>query len=333
MPPSSKPEWDPENVLSKASRLHPSTRHVGLTLLRPGLALALTLLGTLTPILVRASRTVEGDSYAPEQVVCCAEACKAVLAGVGVLMGRRSKRGDAGRPRSPAHRMLTAAKIGALALVYAAHNNLLIATLRAVDLATFQVMFSWRIPATALALHVVMRKHFTRTQKAALALLMAGTMLTQWGGGRDRPHLALSFDGLAMVCLLVSTSSLACVLNEAMLKDDSQGSLHAQNLQLYAFGFLINAGAAAWAHGGVGWMPGLRVWSALTWTTIASMSLLGIATSATIKYADNIVRAFAAAGSIVVAALVSWAWFGQSMGGLFVLGSAVTCGAVGLYYL
>lgn len=228
--------------------------------------------------------------------------------------------------------MLTASKIGALALVYAAHNNLLIATLRTVDLATFQVLFSWRIPATALALHVVLGRQFTRTQKTALAALMAGTMLTQWSGGGDRPHLSLSPDGLAMVSLLVSTSSLTCVLNEAMLKDDRLGSLHAQNLQLYAFGFLINA-VIAWAHGGLGLMPALRAWSALTWATVASMSLLGVATSATLKYADNIVRAFAAAGSIVVAALVSWAWFGQSMGVLFVVGSAVTCGAVGLYYV
>ena len=38
---------------------------------------------------------------------------------------------------------------------------------------------------------------------------------------------------------------------------------------------------------------------------VHSVSLLGILTSVTLKYADNIVRAFAAAGSIVLATLVS----------------------------
>ena len=87
------------------------------------------------------------------------------------------------------------------------------------------------------------------------------------------------------------------------------------------------------AEYGVDVFSAMLSWSPLTWATVASMSLLGIMTSVTLKYADNIVRAFAAAGSIVLATLVSWAWFGHGLSAAFALGSMLTCSALALYYV
>lgn len=304
---------------------------------RAGLAMTLTVLGSLTPILIQASRVHDARLHAPEKIVCAAEAVKALLCAAASTASRISTTTTTARNahlhagRTPF--FTTSAKLGALAAMYAVHNNMLIQVVRIVDIATFQVWFTWRVPVTALALRIVMEKRFSAKQTYALALLMLGSTLTRWSGGEDSTqHTAVSLRGLAMIFMLVGTSSIASVWNEAMLKDERMGTLSGQNMQLYCFGFLINLGVIWFRNsGGIAWADMIS-WSPLTWATVASMALLGIVTSATLKYADNIVRAFAAAGSIVLATAISWIVFSNAAGVFFLLGSALTCIAAAAYF-
>lgn len=164
------------------------------------LAITLTVLGTLTPILIKAARALEETAYAPENVICCAEAVKALVCAAATT--HLAVKSTQSRPvgRVPFY---TAAKLCALAVVFALHNNKLIRTVRTVDIATFQVWFTWRVPATALALRLFMKRKFTSKQKSALGLLVLGTMLTQWNG--RRAQLTVSPQGLVMIFLLVGT--------------------------------------------------------------------------------------------------------------------------------
>jgi UDP-sugar transporter A1/2/3 len=311
-----------ESTPAKKASLAASPFRDNLT--KTALALVLTAFATLTPILIKVSHEYGNDDYASADVVACAEAVKMILCA-GAMMRSST-------PCTRLGRKLTrqmASKILALALMYAVHNNAMIETVRIVSLATFQVWFTWRILVTALGMHMVMGKRFTRVQIGALLVLVTGTMLTQWNG--QHTQLNISLRGLAMIFVLVCTSSIAAVWNEAMLKNELMGSFSLQNLQLYAFGLFINLGLKCW-HRDLKLWAAMLAWSPWTWATVASMSLLGIATSATLKYADNIVRAFAAAWAIIATSLVSWIAFEEKITCFFGLGSSLTCVAIAVYF-
>jgi drug/metabolite transporter (DMT)-like permease len=297
------------------------------------LVASLTVLGTINPLIIKASRVREGNAYTPEMVTCCAEAVKALFSFCALLRCRDALK---------AERSITL-KILLIALVYAARNNLMISIVRSVDVATFQILFIWRIPVTAFMMRSVMGRRFSSRQKAAVCLLVAGTIFSQWHDVRasgmltiiEKNHTRLTRTVGMLMLALIMTSSLGGVLNEAMLKKEGMGSLHLQNVQLYGFGFFINLGIVAWREGRKPYRASMwstmSDWTWLTWMTVWSMSAMGILTSATLKYADNLVRALAAAGSILMGAWASWAWFGAAMSSLFVCGSALTCIAAVLY--
>lgn len=290
------------------------------------LAILLTTCGTLTPVLIKASQRHGNAQYAPANVVICAEAMKMLICAAAMMSFTKKGSHQVTRRKD----VTSIAKICALAFVYAVHNNVMIETVKIVGVASFQVWFSWRILVTALALRVFMNKRFKHSQMIALFLLVAGTMITRYNG--HQTELTVSLYGLAMICVLVFTSSIAAVWNEAMLKNEMIGSLSSQNLTLYAFGFAINV-CFMWWRRDLNVSREMQAWSPWVWATVASMSLLGIVTSATLKYADNIVRAFSASGSIILTSLLSWLLFGEEMTLTFGVGGGLTCAAVIVYFL
>lgn len=152
-----------------------------------------------------------------------------------------------GQPRSVGLRQslatsFTAANSGGLftvAALYLVVNNCFMLTLRHVDINTYQVLFSLRIPVTAALLFIFLRRRFSTKQVIATGLLLCGALLTQ-ADLRNLNWVHTPKMGLLYVGAMVVSSSIAGVLNEAILKNDKCGSLHANNFLLYTFGFLLN---------------------------------------------------------------------------------------------
>ncbi|KAF0299820.1 UDP-N-acetylglucosamine transporter [Amphibalanus amphitrite] len=88
----------------------------------------------------------------------------------------------------------------------------------------------------------------------------------------------------------------------------------------------LNDGAAIAEHG---FFYG---YTGYTWAVIALQALGGLAVSATVKYADNILKGFATSISILLSVLISWGYLGDvSLSAGFAAGALLVVGATFLY--
>jgi len=314
--------------------------------------LAIACLGCTTSLLTTLSKRRSGNDYTylPPTVIITAELCKAVVS-LGLITAMWWKTAiDDGLPGAPRHApsrlwpsRSTSLRLAALAALYALQNNLLFAALTQVNLATYQVLISLRIPVTAGLMRVMLGRSFSRWQQGAIWCLTAGAVLSQLdvgcmvaGGGSDAaaPVFALTPRGAAYMATTVACASLASVANETMLKDETAGSLNAQNCVLYACGVLVNVAIVVVT--GSGWQ-GLspaafyRGFNAYTWALIGSLTCLGLATAAVLKHADNMVRSLGYVGSIVLASAASAAWLGSALSPSFATGAGVACAGIVAY--
>ena len=91
-------------------------------------------------------------------------------------------------------------------------------------------------------------------------------------------------------------SAFAGVYSELLLKKDGNShSIHLQNMMLYSWGVLFNAmyvffinGQEIAANGGL-----LQGYTPMVWLLIVNNALIGLAISAILKFANNLVRVFA----------------------------------------
>lgn len=219
-----------------------------------------------------------------------------------------------------------------LGLLYTCQNNLLFITLQHVDAATFQLISNLKIPLTALLLHIFIGKTFSVQQQFALLLLVVGAGLSQLNGHADHV-ISISALGAVLMSIMVGISSGAGVFNEVLLKSSSMGSLHWQNIQLYAFGCIfsyikLQMDLNFQPISLIGIFLGYNVYA---WLSIINMAFLGIITAAVLKYADNVLRAFASASSVLLATLMSWQLLGTNISYLFVVSAIVTSLSILLY--
>ena len=98
-------------------------------------------------------------------------------------------------------------------------------------------------------------------------------------------------------------SAFAGVYSELLLKKDGNShSIHLQNMMLYSWGVLFNAmyvffinGQEIAANGGL-----LQGYTPMVWLLIVNNALIGLAISAILKFANNLVRVFAHTAAMMV---------------------------------
>mmetsp|Transcript_31076 Transcript_31076/g.67900 ORF Transcript_31076/g.67900 Transcript_31076/m.67900 type:complete len:156 (-) Transcript_31076:411-878(-) len=77
------------------------------------------------------------------------------------------------------------------------------------------------------------------------------------------------------------------------------------------------------------WARGYNFWAVMS---VLCLSLTGLATSAVMKYADNLIKVFALAGSMIFTTVASALLFGTVITLLFMLGTLVACLSCYLYF-
>ena len=309
--------------------------------------LAIACLGCSTSLLTTLSKRQSENgaySYSPPAVIVTAECWKAAIS-LGLLMRPTRARAAGGLLLLPPHHPLpplwpsrpTALRLLALAILYALQNNLLFAALTQVNLATYQVLISLRIPLTAGLMWLMLGRSFSQWHQGAIACLVVGAVASQVDVGAlmisGGQLFVITPLGLAYMVTTVACASLASVANETMLKDESAGSLHGQNCVLYGWGCMVNALVALAMGPGRGWTSLAAVYQGFnpyTWALVASLTCLGLATAAILKHADNMVRSLGYVGSIVLASAVSAVLLGTPLSPTFAVGAGVACvGIVG----
>lgn len=193
--------------------------------------------------------------------------------------------------------------------LYTLQNNLLFIALSNLDATTYQVTYQLKILTTAVFSVAMLGKSLDSRKWMALFMLMGGVALVQMPAESSHaaaPAKGNSAVGLLAVLLACCSSGFAGVYFEKILKGSSQ-SVWVRNFQLGLFSVLLGLGGVVandWAK--VQSKGFFQYYDNMTWFVIFLQAFGGLVVAAVIKYADNILKTFANAVSILLTGLVSF---------------------------
>lgn len=231
------------------------------------------------------------------------------------------------------------------AICYLIQNNLQYVAVGYLDASTYAVLYQLKILTTALLSVVILRKDLACIQWVSLALLTVGVsavVLSQMSqkaaeAGKEGNSDSI-LPGLAAVLTACLMSGLAGVYFEKLLKG-STVSLWARNLQLALFSIVIGVGGLV-GQGSMSLDTSLdasvstdffKGYTTAVWFSILNNAFGGLLVAVVIKYADVILKNFAASLSIVLTATVSAVVFGSTINRWFCVGTVTVIYAMFLY--
>lgn len=214
------------------------------------------------------------------------------------------------------------------ALVYFVNNNLVFFILANITSTQFQILSCLKTVFTALLFRVFLCKLLSTAKWMAIVTLACGAAVSQLSTtltdanrvciGVGSGEVAVGYDEEVLIgslatiasCLL---SSFAGVYNEVLLKRNGQvHSIHLQNSLLYAWGVCFNCiGLLILYHNELTERAFFKGYTPLTWTLVLNNAFSGLAISAVLKFANNIVRIFAHAGAMTITAILGSVMFGH----------------------
>lgn len=235
-------------------------------------------------------------------------------------------------------------KVSIPGLLYTLQNNLLFIALSNLSGAVYQVTYQMKILTTALLSVLILNKSLGHDKWAALAILTCGVVLIQWprdhgeklavkNKGHDQ-HSDNAVIGLVAVMFACITSGFAGVYLEKILKQSST-SIWLRNIQLALFGSIIGFIGALWTDGAKIREQGLLGgFNSMVWVVITLQAVGGLVVAAVLKYADNIMKCFGNAVSIILSCLVSAVVFQDfTPDMLFAVGTVLVLVATSIYSL
>lgn len=239
-------------------------------------------------------------------------------------------------------------RVAGVAAIYTVQKNLLYLAISNLDAAVFQVTYQAKILTTAIFSCILLGRKLGWLKIAGLVILTMGVAIVQLDKVEENASKSYQEQhqivGVLAVLGACCTSGFAGVYFELVLKPQKSDagadgapprpppSVWAKNVQLSAFALAIALAAVCIKdHNTVlkgGFFQG---YSPLVWTVISFEALGGLVTAAVIKYADNILKSFATAVSIVTSTIVSACVFGFVISKMFVIGCLLVFVAIGLY--
>jgi UDP-sugar transporter A1/2/3 len=225
-------------------------------------------------------------------------------------------------------------KLAIPAGLYTLQNNLIYVALSNLEPTTFQVGYQMKVITTAILSVIILGRSLSCMKWAAICLLAFGIVLTQIeGGGKDSgTHSEEQSFSLGIISVIICgcSSALAGVYFEKILKG-TPTSVWMRNAQLAFFSVLFGMGGCIFVDG-VFWSF-FQGYYSMVWAIIMVQAIGGLIVAVVVKYADNILKGFATAISIVVCGLTSAYLFGFTPSALFFMGSIVVIIATMLYSL
>mmetsp|Transcript_565 Transcript_565/g.1363 ORF Transcript_565/g.1363 Transcript_565/m.1363 type:complete len:421 (+) Transcript_565:183-1445(+) len=302
------------------------------------------------------SRSLPGPRYLASTAVVAAEILKTVTL-VSVLLYQNGFCGMQGLIWTDIlSRDSGTTKFAIPAFFYTIQNNLWYYAMSNLDPVTGAVTSQLKVLTTALFSVVILQKTLTRVHWSALCLLVIGLSVMQLKPERvdssassisssiagsstsgNDPFVPGSSTGsyvlglLAMVAACTS-SGFAGVYLERVLKE-LDSNIWIANMQLQCFCMPIAvltvlSDMPDMYEGGV-----LVGWNSLTIAVVSLNGLGGLLVTATMKYADNIMKTFAVSMSLVLNCLLSWFFMSVSLLLQDMLGVVVVIAGTWLYNL
>mmetsp|Transcript_20693 Transcript_20693/g.39327 ORF Transcript_20693/g.39327 Transcript_20693/m.39327 type:complete len:334 (-) Transcript_20693:458-1459(-) len=216
------------------------------------------------------------------------------------------------------------------ALLYFISNNVNFIIIRELDPVAFQILNNIKILTTAILFKFMMNADVSPLQWRMLLVLMAGSIMSQLGGcnagGSGMKGTTLGYSLKVVNSVLTAT---ATVYNEKFMKGNDD-SIHFQNCQLYSFGLLFGVGAVInhFRADALKFQVLTEGYTTVVVFLVLNYAFVGIATSAVVKYLDNMTKTFAANAAMFLVALISIVFYNeqptmQLFVGMFVAAVAV----------
>eukprot|EP01040_Poterioochromonas_malhamensis_P016122 gene16122-18220_t len=180
-------------------------------------------------------------------------------------------------------------KLSITSLLYVIQNNLLYYALSHLDAATFQVGYQIKILTTALFSVVMLSKTLSHYQWLSLLLLTVGVSLAQLSTNASSSAQANTVSGMIAVLCAAVTSGFSGVYFEKLLK----------NSGIYFSGDYQQVVENGFFYG----------YNSIVIIVILLQAIGGLIVAIVVKYADNILKGFAASFSIVTSCILSYFLF------------------------
>lgn len=300
-----------------------------------GALVLLVLQNTFLVVFMHYSRLGDGPMYASSTAVVVMEVIKFVTClGVvaydkgGIIGLFTCLRGEVFvQPRE-------LALLAVPSLLYTVQNNLLYFALSHLDAATYQVGYQSKILTTAIFSVLMLGKRISPMQWLSLVILTLGVCLAQLSASKTNNNQANTTAGFIAVLLASCTSGFAGVFFEKVLKT-SGTSLWVRNIQM-GFTSILLGFAGIYFSGDSdsvlqnGFFYG---YNNIVIMVILLQAIGGLVVAVVVKYADNILKGFAASFSIVTSCILSYLAFDFHPSWIFVLGAVLVNVSMYMYTL
>lgn len=190
--------------------------------------------------------------------------------------------------------------------LYTLQNNLLYLSLTNLSGAMHTVSYQLKILTTALLSVLLLGKTLNCGKWLSLLTLTAGVMLIQFPRNSSTVQSpGNAWIGLSAIVGACFTSAFAGVYLEKLMKE-SDTSVWIRNIQLAIVGTILGlAGAMATDMEKIREGGFFQGYDGLVWFVVVWNALSGIIVAMVLKYADNILKCFASAVSIILTCFIS----------------------------
>jgi len=288
---------------------------------------------TFLVLAMRKSRTTKGAMYASSTAVAIMEILKFITCLIKVALDNN---GINGLRRSLQLEVYTQPmeiiKLAIPSILYCMQNNLLYYALSHLDAATFQVGYQVKILTTAVFSVTMLGKSLSKLQWFSLLLLTVGVAMAQLSAHASSSSAHNTISGFIAVLLASITSGFSGVYFERILKN-STTSLWMRNIQMGISSiFVAFLGVFFSSDRHIVFQNGFFYgYNSIVVCVILLQALGGLVVAAVVKYADNIMKGFAAAVSIVTSCLLCYCFFDFRPSSLFIYGTLLVTVSVYLY--
>jgi UDP-sugar transporter A1/2/3 len=211
------------------------------------------------------------------------------------------------------------------AAMYVMQQVLVIVAATHLDVVTFQICNQMKVFPTAIFASSLLGQHLSALQWLSLPMLAAGVSLVT-ATGSSSTNITTKTDwtlGVASCVVSGISSAFAGVYFERFVKGMETSSLWIRNCQLSMYGLplavlsLLITDRDGALEGGI--FQGFSAW---TWGVIVLQAFGGIVVGMVVKYADNILKNFANALSVICTVICAIPLFGQYPSPWSILGEA-----------
>mmetsp|Transcript_48979 Transcript_48979/g.66748 ORF Transcript_48979/g.66748 Transcript_48979/m.66748 type:complete len:293 (-) Transcript_48979:354-1232(-) len=225
------------------------------------------------------------------------------------------------------------AKLAVPSLLYMIQNNLLYFALSNLDATPYQVCYQLKILTSAVFSVIMLRKSMSRSKWFSLLVLTAGvalTKLSQTDASKAGVHQN-SFLGFVAVLTASATSGFAGVYFEKVLKG-ARVSLWVRNIQMGVTSIVLSLGTAFIRDREFVVTNGFFYgYNGVVVSVILLQALGGLVVAMVVKYADNILKGFAASFSIVTSCIIEMIFFDFTPTMSFFFGALLVNASMVLY--